>query len=212
MYELISKDGLARRGRFTTALHGSFETPNFMPVGTKASVKGVDTERLSEAGAQIMLVNTYHLMLRPGSALINRLGGIHRFAGWQGPILSDSGGFQVFSLKKLRTMSEEGVEFRSHLDGAKEFLSPERAVAIQEELGVDIAMAFDECPPGDADADTIVRSWERTLRWEKRCLRRESDQKPLYLGLHRVAFIESIAPWPPSSCGSCRLMGLPSEA
>jgi queuine tRNA-ribosyltransferase len=176
MYELISKDGLARRGSFTTALHGSFETPNFMPVGTKASVKGVDTERLSEAGAQIMLVNTYHLMLRPGSALINRLGGIHRFAGWQGPILSDSGGFQVFSLKKLRTMSEEGVEFRSHLDGAKEFLSPERAVAIQEELGVDIAMAFDECPPGDADADTIVRSWERTLRWEKRCL--EARKRP----------------------------------
>ena len=160
----------ARLGRYRTQLHGEFETPNFMPVGTKASVKGVDVERLKEIGTQITLVNTYHLTNRPGSAHIQKLGGIHKFCGWKGPILSDSGGFQVFSLKGLRKISEKGVEFRSHLDGALHFFSPERSIEIQQELGVDIAMAFDECPPGDADFQTIDKSLELTLRWAKRSL------------------------------------------
>ena len=142
---MIKNDGNARLGSFST-IHGSFDTPNFMPVGTKASVKGIDHERLKEIGTQITLVNTYHLMLRPGEKLIKDFGGIHKFCSWEGPILSDSGGFQVFSLKGIRKLSKEGVEFRSVIDGSKHFLSPERSIEIQEALGVDIAMAFDECP------------------------------------------------------------------
>lgn len=161
--------GAARRGRFQTA-HGSFETPNFMPVGTRASVKGVDCERLADAGAQITLVNTYHLMLRPGSELIERLGGIHKFCGWSGPILSDSGGYQVFSLKEIRKVSEEGCQFKSHLDGTTYFLTPERSIEIQEQLGVDIAMAFDECPASGLDYQNVKDSLELTLRWAERSL------------------------------------------
>lgn len=167
-FSIWSNDGAARRGAFRTALHGNFQTPAFMPVGTKASVKGVDHERLREAGAEITLVNTYHLHLRPGSSLIGDFGGIHRFCSWEGPILSDSGGYQVFSLQSIRAITEEGVRFRSHLDGAEIMLTPERSVAIQEELGVDIAMAFDECPPADLDYDGVARSLERTIRWERR--------------------------------------------
>ena len=150
--------------------HGSFETPNFMPVGTVGSVKGVDCERLKEVGTQITLVNTYHLMLRPGEQLVNQLGGIHSFVGWSGPILSDSGGFQVFSLESIRKITEEGVAFRSHIDGSKQFLSPERAIEIQETLGVDIAMSFDECPPGTMSHAQLKESLERTIRWELRTL------------------------------------------
>jgi queuine tRNA-ribosyltransferase len=141
-----------------------------MPVGTRASVKGVDVERLRELGTQITLVNTYHLWLRPGHQLIERFGGIHRFCGWNGPILSDSGGFQVFSLKSIRNIKEEGVEFRSHLDGSLQFLSPEKSIEIQEALGVDIAMAFDECPAGDLGKADVAKSLDLTLRWAKRSL------------------------------------------
>ena len=168
-FTINSKDSCARQGAFTTA-HGVFETPNFMPVGTKATVKGIDTERLKELGAQIMLVNTYHLMLRPGSELVDRLGGVHRFSAWDGPILSDSGGFQVFSLKGIRTIKEEGVEFQSHIDGSRHFLSPERSIEIQEELGVDIAMVLDECPPSDFSYSETDHSLAMTNRWAVRSL------------------------------------------
>lgn len=182
-FSLWSQDGYARRGAYRTMLHGMFQTPAFMPVGTKASVKGVDHERLREAGAEITLVNTYHLHLRPGSALIGELGGIHRFCSWEGPLLSDSGGYQVFSLQSIRSISEEGVRFRSHLDGTEIMLSPEKSIAIQEELGVDIAMAFDECPPGDLDYDGAARSLERTLRWERRSVEARSRPATALFGI-----------------------------
>jgi queuine tRNA-ribosyltransferase len=167
--KIETTDGLARVGSFETT-HGTFETPNFMPVGTKATVKGVDAERLKEAGAQITLVNTYHLWLRPGPERIKELGGIQKFSGWNGPILSDSGGFQVFSLEGIRKLSEEGVEFRSHLDGSKQFLSPEKAIYIQETFGVDIAMVLDECPDASLPYDYLAKSLDLTVRWAKRCI------------------------------------------
>lgn len=153
-----------------------------MPVGTRGSVKGVDVERLSEVSAQIMLVNTYHLWLRPGEGTVAALGGIHSFTGWSGPILSDSGGFQVFSLKNIRAVEERGVEFRSHLDGEKRFLSPEVSIEIQETLGVDIAMAFDECPEGTLSHDLVARSLALTYRWARRSLaaRRRPDHTALF--------------------------------
>ena len=180
-FKIETSSASARVGKFTTA-HGTFETPNFMPVGTRASVRGVDVERLREAGAQIILVNTYHLWLRPGHAHIRSLGGIQKFCGWDGPILSDSGGFQIFSLSSLRTLSEKGVEFRSHLDGAKLFLSPELAVEIQETLGVDIAMVLDECPPATLSHADTRKSLELTLRWAERALnaRSASQQTALF--------------------------------
>jgi queuine tRNA-ribosyltransferase len=168
-FEVVAQSGLARRGVFHTP-HGSYETPAFKPVGTKATVKGVDSERLSELGAQILLVNTYHLWLRPGPATVEALGGIHKFSGWNGPILSDSGGYQVFSLKGMRKLSEEGVEFRSHIDGERRFLTPELAIQIQSQLGVDIAMVLDECPSPDLSLTDARSSLMMTLRWAKRCL------------------------------------------
>ncbi len=168
-WEKLGSEGNARIGRFTTP-HGTFSTPNFMPVGTKASVKGLDCERLKETGCEITLVNTYHLWLRPTSKLIEELGGIHKFCSWSGPILSDSGGYQVFSLRGIRKITEEGVEFRSHLDGSKHFLSPEGSIGVQEELGVDIAMVLDECPSPELTRDEIVRSLDMTIRWAKRSL------------------------------------------
>jgi queuine tRNA-ribosyltransferase len=180
-FQVTKRDGNARLGRFETALHGGFDTPNFMPVGTRGSVKGVDMGHLLQVGAQIMLVNTYHLWLRPTPATVQKLGGIHTFVGWNGPMLSDSGGFQVFSLKGIRKLSEEGVEFRSHIDGAKMFLSPEGSIQIQETLGVDIAMAFDECPAGDLPHDQVARSLELTHRWAKRSLAaRQTDRTALF--------------------------------
>ena len=169
-YELKKRHDKARRGCFHTP-HGSFDTPNFMPVGTRASVKGVDAERLGEAGTQITLVNTYHLWLRPGPDLIRDFGGIHEFCSWSGPILSDSGGFQVFSLKGMRKISEEGVVFQSHIDGQKMLLTPEKSIEIQEKLGVDIAMAFDECPSAEMPLADLKRSLDRTHRWAERCLK-----------------------------------------
>ena len=180
-FKKISSDGGARLGTFSTT-HGSFDTPNFMPVGTRASVKGIDCERLKEVGTQITLVNTYHLWLRPGHEAIKEFGGIHSFCNWDGPILSDSGGFQIFSLQSIRKLTEEGVEFRSHIDGTKQFLSPEKAIEIQEALGVDIAMVLDECPAADMTYDEVAASMEMTHRWARRCIdaRTQADRTALF--------------------------------
>jgi queuine tRNA-ribosyltransferase len=167
MFELLKTSGSARRGRFSTALHGSFETPAFMPVGTQASVKGVTPVQLKELGAQIVLSNTYHLHLRPGDELIRDLGGIHKFMGWDGPILTDSGGFQIFSLTKLRKITDQGVTFQSHIDGRQITLTPERVVQIQEKLGVDIMMVLDECLGYPAERSAVASSLELTTAWAK---------------------------------------------
>lgn len=177
-----TRDGLARRSSFSVRA-GVFETPTFMPVGTRASVKGVDVERLAACGAKVMLVNTYHLWLRPGEERIHRLGGIHSFTGWNGPILSDSGGFQIFSLKGIRKITEEGVEFRSHLDGSKRFLSPEISIGVQQKLGVDIAMALDECPASTLDKKALETSLDMTLRWARRSLDARSDSTMCLFGI-----------------------------
>lgn len=169
-YELIKtcKQTGARLGRLHTP-HGVIETPIFMPVGTQATVKAMTPEELKEIGSQIILSNTYHLYMRPGHDLIERAGGLHKFMNWDKPILTDSGGFQVFSLGPLRKIKEEGVEFRSHLDGSKHFISPEKATEIQNALGSDIIMAFDECAPYPADRQYVKNSLERTTRWLERC-------------------------------------------
>jgi len=169
-YELIKtcKQTGARLGRLHTP-HGVIETPIFMPVGTQATVKAMTPEELKEIGSQIILSNTCHLYMRPGHDLIERAGGLHKFMNWDKPILTDSGGFQVFSLGPLRKIKEEGVEFRSHLDGSKHFLSPEKATEIQNALGSDIIMAFDECAPYPADRQYVKNSLERTTRWLERC-------------------------------------------
>ena len=162
-----ARDGGARSGRLNTP-HGEVETPVFMPVGTAGAVKAVLHRDLLEIGARILLANTYHLMLRPGDALVARLGGLHGFTGWPGPFLTDSGGYQVFSLAALRKVEEEGVRFQSHLDGAAHQLSPERSMEIQQNLGADVAMAFDECPPGDAPREVVSEATARTTRWARR--------------------------------------------
>ncbi len=153
-------------------------TPVFMPVGTAGAVKAVQHRDLGEIGARILLANTYHLMLRPGDALVAGLGGLHGFTGWTGPFLTDSGGYQVFSLAALRRLDEEGVRFQSHLDGSQHLLSPERSIEIQQNLGADIAMAFDECPPGDAPREAVAEATARTTRWAERSRRAHtrSDQ------------------------------------
>ncbi len=158
----------ARTGQLTTS-HGKISTPIFMPVGTNASVKAMRPENLQEAGAQIILANTYHLYLRPGHRLVEQLGGLHRFMAWDGPILTDSGGFQVYSLTELRKITEEGVKFRSHIDGSMHLLTPELSIKIQESLGADIIMCFDECPPAEAERGYVERSLAMTTRWAKRC-------------------------------------------
>lgn len=163
-FKLHKKNGQARRATFMTA-HGSFETPTFMAVGTKATVKAMTPEELKECGTQVVLGNTYHLHLRPGEKLVKKMGGLHKFMNWNGPILTDSGGFQVFSLSGLRKMSEEGVEFSSHLDGAKYFISPEKSMEIQMDLGSDIIMAFDECLGYPATDEQIKKSMDLTHRW-----------------------------------------------
>lgn len=171
-YELVAEDRKtgARAGLLHTP-HGVFKTPMFMPVGTQATVKTVTPEELEEMGAQIILSNTYHLFLRPGTELIYEAGELHRFMNWNKGILTDSGGFQVFSLGAMRKITEEGVYFRSFLDGSKQFLSPEISIRAQEDLGSDIAMAFDECIPYPADYEYARKSTERTTRWAKRCIK-----------------------------------------
>jgi queuine tRNA-ribosyltransferase len=166
-FRVTATDGAARRGVMTTA-HGVVQTPAFMPVGTQGAVKGVLPRDLADLGAEIMLSNTYHLHLRPGDDLIARHGGLHRFIGWDRPILTDSGGYQAFSLGERRTIDERGICFRSHLDGSEHLLTPERAVEIQANLGSDIAMVLDECLGYPATRDEAASSMERTLRWEKR--------------------------------------------
>ena len=169
-YELIRQcpETGARAGRLHTP-HGSFDTPMFMPVGTQGTVKTLSPEELYTMGAGVILGNTYHLFLRPGHEIVKKAGGLHRFMNWDGAILTDSGGFQVFSLGALRKISEEGVAFRSHHDGSKQFLSPEKSMEIQMALGSDIAMAFDECTPYPADYEYACRSMRLTTRWAKRC-------------------------------------------
>jgi len=169
-FRLVKKDGTsaARLGSLKTP-HGDIETPIFMPVGTQATVKAMTPEELREISAQIILANTYHLYIRPGHELIGRMGGLHKFMNWQGPILTDSGGFQVFSLGELRKIKEEGVTFQSHLDGSYHFISPEVSIAIQEALGADIIMCFDDCPPYPASRDHVLKSMEMTGRWARRC-------------------------------------------
>ncbi len=169
MYRLVKKDGRAKRGEFTT-VHGTVETPVFMNVGTAGAIKGaVSTEDLKEIGAQIQLSNTYHLHVRPGDELIKELGGLHKFMVWDRPILTDSGGFQVFSLADLRKITEEGVSFRSHVDGRQIFMGPEESMRIQSNLGSTIAMAFDECAPAKAERSYVQPSADRTARWLVRC-------------------------------------------
>ena len=169
-YELVKKDPKtkARRGRVHTP-HGSIETPVFMPVGTAATVKAMKTQDLKEMGAQIILSNTYHLYLRPGHEIVRQAGGLHKFMNWDRAILTDSGGFQVFSLGDMRKITEEGVKFRSHIDGSSHMLSPEKSIEIQNALGSDIIMAFDECAPYPADRNYVKQSLERTTRWLARC-------------------------------------------
>ena len=167
-FELVARDGAARRGRLRTP-HGTIETPAFMPVGTAGAVKAVLHRDLREIGAKILLANTYHLMLRPGDDLVASLGGLHGFTGWDGPFLTDSGGYQVFSLASLRRLDEEGARFQSHIDGSTHLLTPERSMEIQANLGADIAMAFDECPPGDATREAVAEATGRTTRWARRC-------------------------------------------
>lgn len=176
-YELIKtcKQSGARLGRLHTP-HGTIDTPIFMPVGTQATVKTMSPEELKEMNAQIILSNTYHLFLRPGHDIVREAGGLHAFMNWDRPILTDSGGFQVFSLSKLRDITEDGVTFRSHISGEKLFLSPEKATEIQNSLGADIIMAFDECPPYPADREYVKASTERTYRWLKRCMK--AHQRP----------------------------------
>ncbi len=166
-FDVSDRDGAARRGRLHLA-HGVVETPAFMPVGTRAAVKGVTVDQLHALGAEIVLANTYHLHLRPGDELIARAGGLHAFTGWDVPVLTDSGGYQVFSLAARRRLTEEGVTFQSHLDGRACLLSPETAVDIQARLGSDIAMMFDECPSWPATHDDAAGAMERTLRWARR--------------------------------------------
>ena len=169
MYELLKKDGRAKRGRFTT-VHGVIETPVFMNVGTSAAIKGaVSTDDLRGIKTQVELSNTYHLHVRPGDEVVKKLGGLHKFMNWDKPILTDSGGFQVFSLAKLRKIKEEGVHFNSHIDGHKIFMGPEQSMQIQSNLASTIAMAFDECPSSVADRKYMTNSVERTTRWLKRC-------------------------------------------
>lgn len=190
-FDLLKTDmaTAARRGRLRTR-HGTIETPIFMPVGTQGTVKSLTPAHLREIGSQIILGNTYHLNLRPTSELIRDLGGLHTFMGWDGPILTDSGGFQVFSLAKLRDIRDDGVAFASHLDGAKLFLGPREVMTIQQNLGSDIAMVLDECPPWPAERDAVAKAVSRSLRWAKQCQEIATDNGFLAAGHHVFAIVQ----------------------
>jgi queuine tRNA-ribosyltransferase len=183
-FQLLHQDSTsrARCGLLTTA-HGPVQTPIFMPVGTNATVKAMRPADLREVGAQIILANTYHLYLRPGHRLVEQLGGLHRFMAWDGPILTDSGGFQVFSLAELRKITEEGVQFCSHIDGSSHLLTPELSIGIQQSLGADVIMCFDECPAADADRSYVERSLELTTRWARRSKQAHTRQDQLLFGI-----------------------------
>ena len=191
-YELlhVDKSTGARRGVIHTP-HGDIQTPIFMPVGTQATVKAMLPESLKENGAQIILGNTYHLYFRPGSKLVREAGGLHKFMNWDRPILTDSGGFQVFSLADLRNIKEEGVEFKSELDGSKHFFSPEKVMEIEEDLGADIIMCFDECCPYPSDYEYTKQSMERTTRWAERCKNSHTTDQALF-GIIQGGFYEDL--------------------
>ncbi len=201
MYRLIKREGRAKRGEFTT-VHGVIQTPVFMNVGTVAAIKGaVSTADLEQIGTQVELSNTYHLHVRPGDQIIKQMGGLHKFMSWNKPILTDSGGFQVFSLAGLRKIKEEGVTFRSHIDGHKIFMGPEESMQIQSNLGSTIAMAFDECAPSKADRAYVQNSVERTTRWLQRCqtemkrlnsLENTVNPHQLLFGINQGAIYEDI--------------------
>ena len=201
MYELIKRDGMAKRGRLTT-VHGTIETPVFMNVGTVAAIKGaVSTDDLREIRTQVELSNTYHLHVRTGDKLIKEFGGLHKFMNWDRPILTDSGGFQVFSLAKMRKIKEEGVYFNSHIDGRKIFMGPEESMQIQSNLGSTIAMAFDECPSSVADRKYVENSVARTTRWLERCRNEMArlnalpdtvNKEQLLFGINQGAVFEDI--------------------
>lgn len=192
-FELLHVDKYtgARRGRLHTP-HGVIETPIFMPVGTQATVKTFTPDELKMCGAQIILSNTYHLHLRPGEDLIAEAGGLHKFMNWDRPILTDSGGFQVFSLSELRKLTEDGVEFRSHLDGSKHYFSPEVSVGVQEKLGSDIMMQFDECSPYPCDYDRAKKAMHRTLRWLDRCMKAKTRDDQALFGIVQGAFYKDL--------------------
>ena len=192
-FELLHVDRYtgARRGRLHTP-HGVIETPIFMPVGTQATVKTFTPEELKSCGAQIILSNTYHLHLRPGEDLVAEAGGLHRFMNWDRPILTDSGGFQVFSLAELRKLTEDGVEFRSHLDGSRHYFSPEVSIGVQEKLGSDIMMQFDECSPYPCDYERARKAMHRTLRWLDRCMKAKTRSDQALFGIVQGAFYEDL--------------------
>ena len=183
-YELIHHDthSNARRGRLTTA-HGTIETPVFMPVGTRGCVKGVTPQQLRATGAQIVLANTYHMLIRPGTEVVESLGDLHGLMSWDGPILTDSGGYQVFSLSTLNRIGDDGVEFASHIDGAKIYLDPTVATQTQNRLGADIIMCFDECTPWPCPAEHLKKAVERTIRWAKQCKEAHANEKQLLFGI-----------------------------
>ncbi|MBM3564589.1 MAG: tRNA guanosine(34) transglycosylase Tgt [Alphaproteobacteria bacterium] len=191
-FALLGTDGRARRGRITTA-HGNVETPAFMSVGTAATVKAMTADAVRATGAEMVLANTYHLMLRPGAERIERLGGLHKFMDWPGPILTDSGGFQVMSLTELRKLSETGVTFQSHVDGSRHELTPERAMEIQRQLDTDVTMVLDECTSFPADEKTAADSMRRSMRWAARC-RQAFVRRPGYglFGINQGGVHESL--------------------
>src|SRR5438093_5205289 len=179
-FELLKTDGAARLGKVTTR-HGVFDTPAFMPVGTQGSIKGVLTDHVAATGSQIILANTYHLMLRPGEEVVAQLGDLHKFMSWPGPILTDSGGFQVFSLADLNKIDDTGVTFKSHIDGSTHHLTPTKSIEVQNKLGADIIMAFDECPPANAERIYHEQAVARTLRWAAECKEAHQRSKDQFL-------------------------------
>ena len=187
-YTLIGRDGKARAGLLETD-HGVIETPIFMPVGTRATVKAVEQRELLELNAQIILGNTYHLFLRPGMEIIEEAGGLHKFMNWNGPILTDSGGFQIFSLSDLRKITSEGVTFQSHLDGTRHMFTPERVLHIQRQIGADIMMVLDECTPYPCEFSYAKKSNEMTLQWAARC--RDAYEKDPALYGHSQVFVRN---------------------
>ncbi|MDD5826144.1 MAG: tRNA guanosine(34) transglycosylase Tgt, partial [Bacilli bacterium] len=193
-YQLLHQDGKARYGTLETN-YGKFETPMFMPVGTQATVKTLDPRELKEASSAVILSNTYHLWLRPGEDIVNKAGGLHQFMNYDGPILTDSGGFQVFSLAKPKDISEEGVIFKSHLNGEKLFLTPEKSIDIQNKLDSDIAMSFDECIPYPATYEYAKKSTERTLRWAKRGLAVHQNERQSLFGIVQGGEYQDLREW-----------------